>query len=61
MQHDQGFIGSHWMPPLGNYLLRITQAAARATINTTLVQYSPTLLTILMVIAMHWYYTAHIA
>jgi len=29
MQHDQGFTGSHWMPPSGNYLLCIAQAAAR--------------------------------
>ncbi len=31
MQHVQGYTGSHWMPPLGNYLLRITPAAARVT------------------------------
>jgi hypothetical protein len=31
MRHVQGYLGSHWMPPLGNYLLRITPAAARAT------------------------------
>jgi hypothetical protein len=31
MQHIQGYSGSHWTPPLGNYLLRIAPAAARAT------------------------------
>jgi hypothetical protein len=31
MQHVQGYLGSHWMLPLGNYLLHITLAAARAT------------------------------
>jgi hypothetical protein len=31
MQHVQGYSGSHWMPPLGNYLLSIASAAARAT------------------------------
>jgi hypothetical protein len=31
MRHVQGYSGSHWMPPLGNYLLCIAPAAARAT------------------------------
>jgi hypothetical protein len=31
MQHVQGYTGSHWTPPSGNYLLRIAPAAARAT------------------------------
>jgi hypothetical protein len=31
MRHVQGYSGSHWTPPLGNYLLRIAPAAARAT------------------------------
>jgi hypothetical protein len=31
MQHVQGYSGSHWMPPSGDYLLYITPAAARAT------------------------------
>jgi hypothetical protein len=31
MRHVQGYSGCHWMPPSGNYLLRITPAAARAT------------------------------
>jgi hypothetical protein len=35
MQHDQGYTGSHWTPPLGGYLLRIAQAAARVTANKT--------------------------
>ena len=35
MQHVQGYTGSHWMVPLGNYLLRIAPAATRATANKT--------------------------
>jgi hypothetical protein len=31
MRHVQGYSGSHWMPPSGNYLLRMTPAAAKAT------------------------------
>jgi hypothetical protein len=31
MRHVQGYFGSHWMLPLGDYLLRIAPAAARAT------------------------------
>jgi hypothetical protein len=31
MRHVQGYLGSHWMPPLGNYLIGIALAAARAT------------------------------
>ncbi len=31
MRHVQGYYGSHWMPALGNYSLRIAPAAARAT------------------------------
>ncbi len=31
MQHVQGYPGSHWMPPLGNYSLCIAPAATRAT------------------------------
>jgi hypothetical protein len=35
MRHVQGYLGSHWMPPLGNYLLRIAPAATRATSKQT--------------------------
>jgi hypothetical protein len=31
MRHVQGYSGSHWTPPSGNYSLRIAPAAARAT------------------------------
>jgi hypothetical protein len=31
MRQIQGYSGSHWTPPLGNYLLHIAPAAARAT------------------------------
>jgi hypothetical protein len=35
MGHVQGYSGSHWMPPSGNYSLRIAPAATRATANET--------------------------
>ncbi len=57
MQHDQGFTRSHWTPPSGDYSLRIAPAAARATINTAIMQNIPTLMAISMVIVMRRYYT----
>ena len=42
MQHVQGYTGrSHWMPPSGDYLLRIALAAARATANKTAMYHAP--------------------
>jgi hypothetical protein len=35
MRPVQGYSGSHWMLPSGNYLLRIAPAAAKATANKT--------------------------
>jgi hypothetical protein len=61
MQNDQDFPGSHWMPPSGDYSLRIAQATTRAIIITTMMQHVPTLLVILMAIAMQRYYTTRIA
>ena len=61
MQHVQGYTGSHWTPPSGDYSVRIALAAARATANKTTLYYVPTLMAILVVIVMRWYYTAHIA
>jgi hypothetical protein len=62
MHHDQGFTRSHWMPPSGNYLLRITLEAARVTaINTTMMHHVSTLLAVSMAIAMLRYYTVRIA
>ena len=56
MQHLQGYYtGSHWTPPSGAYSLCIALAAARATANKTLMYYVPTLMAILMVIAMRRY------
>jgi hypothetical protein len=31
MRHVQGYLGSHWTPQWGDYLLRITPTGARAT------------------------------
>ena len=61
MQHVQGYTWSHWMPPSGNYSLRIAPAAARSTANKTNMQNVSTLLTILMAIAVRRYYNALIA
>jgi len=61
IQDDQGFTGSHWTPPMGDYLLRIAPAAARATANETPMQRVPTLLAILMAVAMRRYDTVRIA
>jgi len=58
MQHDQGFAGSDWTPPLGNYSLCIAPAAARATANETTMQHVPTLPAISMAVAMRRYDTA---
>ena len=60
MQHDQGFTRNHWMPPSSNDSLRIVPEAARATINTMMMQHVPTLLAVLMAIAVWRYYTMHI-
>jgi hypothetical protein len=62
MRHVQGYPGSHWMPPLGDYLLHITPAAAtRATANDMTTKNGPTLLAILMVAVVRRYNTARIA
>ena len=39
MQHDRGFTGSYRTLPSDDYSLRITPAAARATINTTIMEH----------------------
>ena len=61
MQNVQGYTGSHWMLPSGDYSLRIASAAARATANKTKMQNVSTLLTISIAIAVRQYYTARIA
>jgi hypothetical protein len=38
MQHFQGYTGSIWMLPSGNYLLCITPAATRAPENKTMMK-----------------------
>jgi hypothetical protein len=35
MKHVNGYPGSHWIPPSGNYSLCIALVAARATANKT--------------------------
>jgi hypothetical protein len=38
MQHVQGYSGSHWTPPLGDYSLPIAPVAARATGKQTTIK-----------------------
>jgi hypothetical protein len=61
MQHVQGYLGSHWTPPLVNYSLRVAPAATRATGKQQQSTNSPTLLAVLMAMAMRRYVTARIA
>jgi hypothetical protein len=49
------------MPPSGDYSLHIAPAAARATINTAIMQNIPTLMAISMVIAMEEVQGFHIS
>jgi len=60
IQHVQGYIGSHWTLPSGNYTLCIALAATMVTINKTTMQNIPSLLAVSMAIAMQRYYTARI-
>ncbi len=41
MQHDQGFTGSHWTPPSGDYWRCIAPVAARAKANKTKMKMCP--------------------
>ena len=52
MEEVQGFGRSHWKLPLGKYLLGIAPAATGATCKTTTINNTPTLLAILMAMAM---------
>ncbi len=61
MRHVQDYPGSHWMLQPGNYLLHIAPAAAGATANETSMKNGPTLLAILMDVAVHRYNTACIS
>ncbi len=60
MQRVQGYSGSHWRP-LGNYLLCIAPAAARATGKQTTINKYTYKAGRLMAMAMRRYVTAHIA
>jgi hypothetical protein len=59
--HVQGYSGSHWMPPSGDYSLRIAPAAARATANKTTTKNVQKGLAISMAVAVRRYNTACIA
>ncbi len=60
MQHVQGYTGSLWMTPLGNYLLHIAPAAAMVPSKQQHWKYTAPLPAILMSMTMHRYNTKHI-
>jgi hypothetical protein len=60
MQHVQGYTGSHWLPPSGNYSLRIALVAAKATANETKMKNAPSLLAVPMAAVLRRYDTGHI-
>jgi hypothetical protein len=63
MRHVQGYPGSHWyhwMPPSGDFLLRITPAAARTTANETTMKKWTNFAGLLMAVAVRRYDTARI-
>jgi len=57
MQHEQGFTGSHWTLPSGDYLLRIAHQGDNQPNNNG--TYVPTLLAVLIAITMRRYDTPH--
>ncbi len=61
LQHVQGYTGSHWTPPSGNYLLCNALAAARATANKTSIKNLPTLLAVSMAVVVQQYNIMRIA
>jgi hypothetical protein len=61
MRHVQGYSGSYWTPPLGNYSLHIAPAAARATGKQTTINNTPKKVGVLMAMGMRRYVTACIA
>jgi hypothetical protein len=62
MRHVQGYSGSHWMLPSGDYLVCIAPAAARATgKQKTINKYTYKAGPLLMAMAMRRYVTACIA
>ena len=61
MRHVQGYSGSHWILALGDYLLRIAPASARATGTKQQSTNTQAKLAVLMATAMRWYDTVCIA
>ncbi len=61
MQHVQSYTQCLRMPPSGHYFLRIASVAARVPCKMTMIKNTPTLLAILMAMAMRQYNTVHIA
>jgi hypothetical protein len=61
MQHVHGYARSLWMPPSGDYSLRIAPAASRDAGKTRTMKNTPSLKAVLMAAAVRWYNTMHIA
>jgi hypothetical protein len=58
MQNVQGYIRSQWLPSLGDYSLYIALEAARVAGKPTTMKNTPSLLAILMAVAVRRYNTA---
>jgi hypothetical protein len=61
MEGVQSFTRSHWMPPLGKYLLRIIPADNGVTCKKKTTKKAPYLLALLMAVVVRRYNTARIA
>jgi hypothetical protein len=60
MQHVQGYLGSHWTPPLGNYLLVSPQQPPEQQAIKQQSTNTPKKVAMLMAAAVRQYNTAHI-
>jgi hypothetical protein len=61
MEGVQGFTKSHWMAPLGKYLLRIIPADNGVACKKNTMNRAPYLLAILMAVVVHRYHTTCIS
>jgi hypothetical protein len=60
MERVQGFTRSYWMPPLGEYFLRIILADNGVACKKITMKRAPYLLAILMAVVVRRYNTVHI-
>jgi hypothetical protein len=61
MRHVQGYLGSYWTPPSGNYLLLLPQQPPEQQANKQQSTNTPKKVAMLMAAAVCWYNTAGIA